>query len=596
MKTRAHFVVPSKRRAFRLLGLAVCLFSLALLSLPGLLAQTVLSTVLGTVADQTGAVVPGAEITLRDVGTNLTRSTISDDLGNFQFTDIQYGTYRLTTEMPGFKTSISDNVLVESSQVRRVDILLEIGEATTEVTVEAGAAVIETEESKISAGFDVENYQSTPQLGMDRFNANMILATLPGVQMDEFGFGMNVAGLDGSRNFQEGMDGAPTDGTVNNVNQMEDTVEVKIITANNTAEYSRAAYFNLVTKRGNNDFHGNAYWYNINSALAARQYFAPEKATQNVHIMGASASGKIIEDRTFFFASYNGQRDPSGHFFQASVPTALMRQGDFTDSGTVIHDPLTGQPFPGNMIPPERISSVSSAVQSNYLPAPNLGEPGLLTRNFGFEHDYPLDLFQIDYTNVRIDHALSENNELSGRFLQNWIPYVLPRGFPAMTWTRVRYNFHWVMSDTHIFSPTLVATARFGWHLREIEDGTTVDGFTPVMGADVVSQLGLQGVNPQGLNAMGFPRMNVSGLYSLSVRPGGLVTDEDEVSWAGSVAWTKGAHQFRFGSQVRPWDRFRGSIPEGLLAFSTLTVRLPITPMPTSCWDCPVRVSVWIHW
>src|SRR5207249_9447338 len=117
--------------------------------------------------------------------------------------------------------------------------------------------------------------------------------------------------------------------------------------------------------------------------------------------------------------------------------------------------------------------------------------------------------------------------------------------------------------DTHIFSPSLVNTARFGLYNERITDGDTVSGFTPQRGDTVVKDIGLQGVNPGGLSAQGFPRMDITGYSTLRVNPGGQVENEKIWSYADSMTWTKGAHVMRFGVEGRRFTYFNGSVPEG---------------------------------
>src|SRR5690606_30473463 len=239
----------------------VCLTGFFLLQANFAFAQLGKSTVRGTVFDEAGGVVPGSEITLTDKGTNVVRSTISDDFGNYEIPGLMSGTYLLEVRLSGFRTFVADNLVLESAEVRRVDAKLTVGELTQQVTVNAAAAVITTEGAKISAYLDSETYQTARMVSLAKFDVNMMLNTLPGVQPVGEGFNMNIAGLSGGNNITEGMDGAQTDGTVNQIHNMEDVAELQVVTTNNTADVGRSGYFNLVSKRGTNDVHGNAYYY-----------------------------------------------------------------------------------------------------------------------------------------------------------------------------------------------------------------------------------------------------------------------------------------------------------------------------------------------
>ncbi|HLV00112.1 MAG TPA: TonB-dependent receptor, partial [Acidobacteriota bacterium] len=425
------------------------------------------------------------------------------------------------------------------------------------------------EGGQLSASFDETRFQSAPMFGVIRNNPAPVLLTLPGVGIGHGGSNnLNFGGIASGNNIQLGMDGAATDGPVNQIHQMEDVEEVVAVTSNNSAEYSRAAFFNLVTRRGTNDFHGSAFYNHQNSVLNARQYFDPSKPSSKFHTAGISLGGPIIRDKTFFFASYTTLYDPSSNWFLRTVPTANMRAGDFSQllnltNPVVIKDPLTGEPFPGNVIPENRIDPISTKVQEAYLPLPNRGGPDALAQNLDWLHPWPNDIISVKYPNLRIDHKLFENNELSGRFLQRFTPYSLPGSYPALGWTRNRYAWHMVVSDTHIFSPSLTHTFRFSSYLNQVEDGKTVDGFTPLKGDEVVSQLGLQGVNRKGLSAMGFPEMSITGLSPITVRFGGRIQDENILGYTSSTTWSSQRHVLKFGGELRTFRDDTAPVPAG---------------------------------
>ena len=129
---------------------------------------------------------------------------------------------------------------------------------------------------------------------------------------------------------------------------------------------------------------------------------------------------------------------------------------------------------------------------------------------------------------------------------------MLAGNFPNVgTWTRKRNHHSIVVSDTHVFSPNLVNTARWGWIKDYFIDGEETDGFLPVTGDAVVKNLGLQGVNPRGLRAMGFPTMNITGVSILRINPGGVNLDRKDFSYADSLTWSRGSHVFKFGGELK---------------------------------------------
>lgn len=526
------------------------------------------SIIRGTVNDSTGAVIAGAEMVLTDIETNVQRRTISNEAGNYEIPDLKRGTYRLESKVSGFKTFKADDLILESAQIRRLDVTLEVGDTASEVTVQAMAAVINPEEGKLTASITSKNYQFSAPSGIDRFNPSMFLVTLPNIAPSQNGgHDWSIAGTRSSQ-IEEGMDGAPTQGTVNQIHNMEDVEEVKIVTVNNSAEHPRAGYFNLVGKRGYNAYHGTAVYYVENSALNARDFFDPQRVPQKFHIFGGSASGKILKDRTFFYTSYNGIRDPSKSYILTNAPTEKMRAGDFSQllnqaRPTVIRDPLTNQPFPNNIIPPTRLSSVPLQVQQKYIPGPNRGSSDELNQNLSILHPYPQDLYKIDYYSARVDHEFSPSNQFYYRILNRWTPYVLPRTWPGLAWTRNRYAFHQVFSDTHVFSPTTVLSTRFGWYLNKVVDGNTVDGFTPAQGDQVVRDLGIQGVNPRGLSAMGFPEMNITGYTALNLQPGGTAQNDDDYNVAATLTKLTAKHSLKIGFDYRRYKGYNDIVPNG---------------------------------
>ncbi len=524
-----------------------------------LLAQTTFSTIRGTVTDQTGAVVPGVEVNVTEVTTNLSRTVQSSAEGNFEVPNLKVGTYRLTGELSGFKTFVADNITLDSAQLRRIDVVLEIGETTQEIVVEAGAEVISTEGGSIIAGFENKIYDDIPLV--DTYPGPLsMLATLPGVQGD--GWVVSMAGqknlqitqmYDGVQNDRTGPQGA-------NVNLYE---EVQVVTVNNTADQSRVASYNTIAKSGNNQFHGELYYKHVNSALNAREYFDPTRIPFLFHEWLAEGSGPVIKDKTFIYGAYFSERFPAGSYKRANVPSMQMRQGDFSQFSNAIMDPLTGEPFPNNRIPSERLNPTSLKTQDLYIPEPNLGDANTLTNNFGFNFPWPSDKFQTDMFQFRVDHNLSQKNSIFFRYNSNRVPYVLARQLPAFSWTRRRSYSKAVISDTHIFSPSLVNNFTFGWNGNYMFDGDTVDGHTPPKGDDAISSIGLQGVNPKGLSEQGFPRMDIAGLSRLRTIDGGLRDDHFDFSWADTMTWTHGNHVTKMGFQLYKYNDFEALAREG---------------------------------
>jgi Carboxypeptidase regulatory-like domain len=543
------------------------------------MAQTGFSVLRGTISDQSGAVLPGAEISVTDLATNIRVRTITtDSTGNFEIPDLKPGSYRLRVEKIGFRPYVADDLLLDSGQTRRLDIALQVGGTTEEVTVKAGAEVITTDTGTIGSGFDKSKFQSTPLVDVYPSPFAMF-STLPGIQGN--GWNLSVSGQ-GRTQYSQGFDGVDNDMTGEQNNNFNFFQEATIVTVNATADSSRLGRYNLVSKRGQTKYHFMAYYKHFNSGLNSRYFFEPEKTPFIQHEWQGEASGPIFKDKTFFYFSWMQQRIPLGFFNDASVPTVKMRNGDFTEFPNPIRDPqLTGlcqvtpaSPtpgvnyqaacFPGNIIPIGRFNSVTSKLQDLYIPAPNQTGSNPFVNNFGWVHPFHYDYFQGDWPFLRIDHQLTANNQIFGRFYQSKFPYFLVTNLPQLTRTRLRDHRQLVIGDTHVFSPSLINTFTFGRSTDFIEDGTEQGGSTPISANEVISQIGLQGVNPSGYESAGFPSFTFSGagdVQDLSTIIGGLKNDDSILTFEDNVTWSKGRHVWKFGGQYHAYRNFVGIVP-----------------------------------
>src|SRR5215468_1199780 len=306
--------------------------------------QLTVSTLRGTATDPTGAVVANAHITVVNQETNLTREVNTNENGDFEVVDLLRGSYRLTATQSGFKTFVADNIVLESSQVRRVNVQFELGAAGVEVTVHADAAVIATETGKIQESFEKKRFEEMPLIGDGR-TPSAVLISLPMIQNAGGVYSVQFAGQPQSQ-IQTGEDGHTNDGQGNQANNYHDVQEVVAVAANNTAEFARVGYFNMTTKSGTNKLHLELDFWHQNSSLGARDFFATVKPVAKAHTFLANAAGPIRKDKTFFYVAYTAQRWPGGIFYTRNVPTSQMRAGDFSELTATVRDPLNNMPFP----------------------------------------------------------------------------------------------------------------------------------------------------------------------------------------------------------------------------------------------------------
>lgn len=454
--------------------------------------QSVQGTVLGLVTDARGAVIPGATVEVINRDTSFTRTVTTDSTGHYRVPSLEPGTYSVTASFTGFKKWESDPFSLVTSQIRRVNVVLEVGSARTTVTVSAGAGTaVETETASLSNLHTAKEWTEMPLSIYGRSFVNIARVTAA-VQNANGQYVVNGA-TDKSNNFT--IDGITHSDMVNgrvspdNFDLDVDGIQtIKVQTANNSAEYGQVAQFSAYSKAGTNQYHGSAWWGNFNSYFSTRDFFdrtSQKPSFTNNNEFAATFGGPVRipkiyngKDETFFF-TYGGQRYRVGQRSYFSVPTNAFRNGDFSalladpNNQVIIRDPQTGtpndpstwQPFPNNIIPANRISSVSNTLQKMLYPAPN--RPG--TGAFGVGGNYTYDpgyQYNGDIFSVRVDQKISARNTMFARLGITTHNEDISRGYLI---DGLDGNYHgnipghfFVISDTHSFSPALVNEARIG--------------------------------------------------------------------------------------------------------------------------------------
>jgi Carboxypeptidase regulatory-like domain/TonB-dependent Receptor Plug Domain len=343
---------------------------------PSLDGQSTYGTLLGTVRDATGAVVPAATITVTDVSTNLSKTTTTNSGGDYQIPNLLSGTYNVTIVANGFRQLTRRGVPLDPRAEVRVDASLEVGETQQTVEVTASAPVMTTETATVS---DVEKGKEITELPIN-YRANSTspfnaITTLPGVQVDSGGalgyLSFSVSGNHPALN-EVTVDGFSVTSPRNNgpLAQMfpstEQISELKIASQIASAEYGQVGDISFIGKSGSNAFHGSAFEYLQNDSLDAKPLFTNGKPKKRNNDFGGSISGPVKlpfyngRDRTFFFFDYERNMQRSASSEVNNVPTAAMLAGDFSSllPKQVLNNPFTGQPFPGNKIPSSLINPV----------------------------------------------------------------------------------------------------------------------------------------------------------------------------------------------------------------------------------------------
>jgi hypothetical protein len=418
-------------------------------------AQVTSGTISGTVKDISGGVVAEAKVTVRSPEIGLTRTINSSSDGNFVFPNLPPGTYTISVEAPGFKKSERTGIVLSAAdKLNAGDVVLQVGAAGATVTVSADAAQLELQ----SNSGERSDLITSKQLNDIALNGRMVLdymKLVPGVVSQYDGSASGTGGLDqfnvnGTRANQHEytIDGASNVDTGNNggthVTLNPDAIEeMKILTSNYQAEFGKAGggQIAVVTKGGTNEFHGNVRWFHRNEGLNANNWFANQNnvpiAKFRYNYVGYQIGGPVIipgtnlnknKDKLFFFwnQEYYQQLVPTGGLDTFRTPTALERQGDFSQTvdgngqPLIIYNPATGQPFPGNKIDPSTLTPAQQNIFNQVQKVLNLYPlPNVIGNN---QYNYAA---QLSFSNprredvLRIDYQLNTKNRLYGRWINN---------------------------------------------------------------------------------------------------------------------------------------------------------------------------------
>jgi hypothetical protein len=503
-----------------LLCLSVLLFS-------GLAhSQTASGTIHGNVRDGTGAVISGAKLILTDQATNQTREQVSSPEGNYEFRALPRGTYSLATEHPGFKKEAVTGVVLQVAQIHRLDLVLQVGAVTESVEVHGGAGMLETSEASLSQVIDEKRVLDLPLNGR-HFMGLVQLA--PGVitagrasatqRQANYGAAFSVGGQRDNTSVVL-LDGIEISGQeINNyplaIPSLESVAEFRVQTSNYSAEFggNSGAFINVASRRGANDLHGSLFEFLRNDKLDARNFFGARPVPLKRNQFGLLVSGPVWlpgiyngRNRTFFLYSHEWLRQRSAVSGTTLVPSASERAGDFSfvqQAGFAIVDPLTKQPFSGNVIPRSRINPLGENLVNLY-PQPNSQDPA---RNYV---GTPRRVFDNGIPTVRIDHQLSPRGNLFGRFTLN-NPYEQSPGqaptpfFTGFDAVQDDKNLQASVGYTRTFSPTIVNEFTAGF-VRFRRDRTSEDAGR----RDWISELGIRGVPTDPLT-FGAPSVTPNG-------------------------------------------------------------------------------------
>ncbi|MBI3693511.1 MAG: TonB-dependent receptor [Acidobacteria bacterium] len=559
---------------------AACV-GLALWLLPSVLpAQTPVGAIVGTVRDTSGAVVPGARVIIRNVQTGVQNTVETDELGNYMIAYLTPGEYQVRCERGGFESFQRTGILLQMDHKLRVDIDLQVGEATETVTVNAGTPLLETETSTLGQVIDTRKVLDLPQVDSNVFSLVALapgVQTQPGAAFPSIGGGRATASsilLDGVENHR----GIPI-----YVPSGDAIQEFKVLTHAFSAEYGRTGggIVSLAIKSGTNQFHGSAFEFFRNDVLNARNFFAlpgSKKPVVRYNRFGGTVGGPIRRDRLFFFVSYGGQRNHSVGTFVNTVPTLPQRGGDFSEGTQApIFDPATTRPdpvrpgsflrdpFAGNQVPSSRTDPAAARL-IQLFPVPNA--PGLVSNYVSSSVGRTTD----NNVDVRVDHRLSNSDSFFVRYSHGSnirIPSKVLPGLADRTGGNLNIQTRNVaLQEVHTFNPRLINEFRLGY--TRIYTLQETAGYPE-------NQAAVFGI--PNFPALGMPTVNISGTAGLGPNPRSLINEPWQYFYLlDSLTVVQGRHTIKTGADIQV-SRIRRFQPDvGTLSFDSTFSSQPGVP------------------
>lgn len=537
-------------------------------------AQSTFATVTGNVTDPTGAAVVNATIEVRNLKTGYVYTATSNEEGVYTVPNLLEGEYELRATASGFGKFTVERITLNARDNRRIDVRLQVQAVATTVDVTAsGATLIETETARIA---DIKDREQLRTLPLTLRRAWDYFTLSPQITRTTTGFNLSLGGTRSNQS-EANIDGItvtpPGGGFAFGpiMDRSENLQELRVEISGNTAEYGTPGSVTLTTRAGNNDFHGTFSDYYSTPALRARNPFALARGTGISHRLTFSAGGPIIlpriyngRNKTFYFATLEmGAGSASTALITQTAPLPAWRQGDFSNLRNaqgqllVVRDPTTGQPFPDNKIPANRLNPVSLKIQEKFYALPNFGDPNTLTNQNYRENRLNPFSHQPQLT-VRLDHRFSERAFVYGRFIGVYwnIPGFESSPLVKEQFRRTRDLRSWLVSYTQTLTPTLVNEARWGLS----SDHLPVE--SRIKGKALVQELGLQGLAPDlpdvgGGLRLGFVGLGISGIgFQDTCDP---CFKDRVIQFTDNATWTKGTHTFKLGGDIR-WghtDDFR---------------------------------------
>jgi len=521
-------------------------------------------------------VVPNAKVQLVEEGTSASRDATSDAQGYYVFPSLRPSTYSLNVDAPGFATLSRRGIKLQADESVTVNVSMTLAQAGQEVTVEGAAMAVNTTTSTLSEVVDTRRIVDLPLDGRNAASLALITAgTLLAPNADGADQGNTktfpaavLVNSNGARQNQTSyrLDGSSNTDLYTNVNQPfpnpDALQEFSVQTSNYSAKYGGNAggVVNIVTKSGTNDLHGSTYDFLRNADFNSRNFFAAQRDPLKRNQFGGAFGGPVNipkvyngKNKTFFFLSYEGTRIHTvGSTSSEYVPTGADRAGDFSayltanpsnplNKATAISDPLTGTPFPGDLIPTSRFDPASVGFLK-YLPT-GVGS-GLVYYTLPSIQDF-------DEATVRVDHSIGAKDHLTGRYFYDRFynaGFLDLSNYPAQSSFATINSNNFMLNATHVITPSFLSDFRASV-IREVSSRG------PAAGSIDATQLGVKMYEPPGDHIL--ESLGVSSFFSVGQSDPATFT-RDQYSLNEDLSWVHGSHTMSFGvNATRAWVLIR---------------------------------------
>lgn len=525
-------------------------------------AQVTTATIVGTISDPSGATMPGAQVTARNVDTGLTRTVSSGADGTYRLEFLPVGNYALEVTTSGFKKAYLSGIVLRVNDTARVDVALTVGQVTETVTVTETPSAINTSTAEI--GRTIQSAEITTLPLVER-NVYTLLDLTPGVQSNNNGVAAASTGTSSLiLGFPEqrtlingGTDGGT--GSVNyyldggsNMTNLRNTgnilpnpdaiQEFRVQTNSYNAEYGRFAsgIINVLTKSGTNQYHGSVFEFVRNTVFNANDWGSQlERPPFHRNQFGGTLGGPIKRDKTFFFASYSGLRQTTSTFLSgAVVPTALERSGNFTASGTKPVDPATGLAFVcngvTNVICPNRIDPAATKIINDYIPLSNVA-------GSRWQGNVPSPFNTNEFLG-KLDHQINAAHRLTFSYFITQGTNTVKAGTGNLPWAS--QQFKWRQHNVNLSDVWIIGADKINqvWMTYTRNLGGRLNLPATSLG-DLGSAFTIQG-EPS------LPQITVAGFFTLTNSIGGPRAGTNFYSIRDVFSWTKGSHSLKLGGEV----------------------------------------------